>query len=120
MDRASTQQRLQHPLVDDLPCSILQYVDDTLIVPRVNPDHFVHLKGLLDSFTAATGLHINDDKSSLLTIAVPLADSVAMVATMGCPLANFPQTYLGLPLSIHLGELLPLVTAVENYIPGWC
>jgi hypothetical protein len=44
---------LLHPLVDDLPCSILQYADDTLIIIQAITQHVANLKAALDVFSKA-------------------------------------------------------------------
>jgi hypothetical protein len=59
---------LLHPLVDDLPCPVLQYADDTLIIIRAIPEHVSNLKRVLDEFSAATGLSINFHKSTFVPI----------------------------------------------------
>lgn len=69
---------LQHPLVDDLPCPIIQYADDTLLILRAIEDQVQRLKRILDSFAAATILHINFHKSmfvpsTLTSIVLPLS-----------------------------------------------
>nr|CAB3463513.1 unnamed protein product [Digitaria exilis] len=116
--------RLQpHPLVDDLPCPVLQYADDTLIVLKAVPEPVSFLRNLLQEFSQATSLHINFDKSNFLPICLGQDEAQSMADLLGCPIATFPQTYLGLPLSTHKLRLLdsqPLLRAVESYIPGWC
>jgi hypothetical protein len=47
-----------------LPCPVLQYADDALIIIRAIPGHVATLKALLDNFSAATGLTINFHKST--------------------------------------------------------
>jgi hypothetical protein len=47
---------LCHPLVDGMPCPVLQYVDDTLIILRAEPAAACRLKEILDMFSMATGL----------------------------------------------------------------
>jgi hypothetical protein len=48
-----------HPLVDDLPCPVIQYADDTLLLLRADEDQILRAKELLSSFSRATGLQIN-------------------------------------------------------------
>lgn len=121
--RAFALGQLCHPLVDDLLCPVLQYADDTLIVLKAVPAHIMHLKSILDSFASFSGLHINFDKSTFVPIGLSQPEACHMASILGCPVASFPQTYLGLPLSIHKLRLVhaqPLVNAVSSYIPGWC
>lgn len=110
INRASSQQLLQHPLVDDLPCPVLQYADDTIIVLRTVPEQVVYLRTLLDTFAAATGLNINFDKSTFVPIGLQLQDAELLASIMSTMVASFPQTYLGLPLSVHklhIGQYRP-------------
>lgn len=121
--KASSQRQLEHPLVADLPCPVLQYADDTLIVLKAVPEQVACLRSLLDSFASATGLHINYDKSTFVPIGLDQQEATDMAALMGCTVDSFPQTYLGLPLATHklrLHDFSPLVSAIDNYIPGWC
>jgi hypothetical protein len=64
--QASRAGLLLHPLIDDLPCHVLQYADDTLIILCAIPEHVANLKKVLDDFSAATGLVINFHKIPLL------------------------------------------------------
>ena len=45
-----------------------------------------------------------------------------MVEAFGCPVASFPQTYLGLPLSTHkfrASDLAPVIAKCDKYLAGW-
>lgn len=44
---ASTLQHVHHPLCPDLPCPVLQYADDTLIIMEACPMQLSHLKTVL-------------------------------------------------------------------------
>lgn len=92
---------LMHPLVDDLRCPVIQYADDTLILIRAEEDQVRRLKQVLDSFAAATGLHINYRKSTFVPLHVD-GDRASTwrpcLATLWRP--SFKPTWgLGLPLS---------------------
>jgi hypothetical protein len=113
---------LQHPLVDGLPCPVLQYADDTLIILRAEEGAVRRLRGILDSFSRATGLVINFHKSTV----VPMHADEELVAVvrsvLGCSVEGFPQTYLGLPLSadkLKLAAFAPLIAKVDKYLSGW-
>lgn len=62
---------VRHPIASDFPCPILQYADDTLILLPADRAQVQRLCGLLDSFSASTGLKINYSKSTLVPIHVP-------------------------------------------------
>jgi hypothetical protein len=120
---ASNQGHLQHPIVDSLPCPVLQYADDTWLVVKASHDQLLHLKLLLDSFSSFTGLHINFDKSTFVPIGLSSELASSMTQIFGCQVSSFPKTYLGLPLNsskLRLADQQPLVSAVGSYIPGWC
>lgn len=77
---------------------------------------------ILDNFSAATGLHINYGKSTLVLMHTTddLASQCAIM--LGCPISSFPQTYLGLPLScdkLRLSAFTPLISKSDKYLSGW-
>jgi len=98
--RASMNGELFHPVDALLPCPVLQYADDTLILTRGDVSSMHVLKNILDDFSlATTGLTINYHKSTFVPMNVDDATASAMANVLGCALSTFPQTYLGLPLS---------------------
>jgi hypothetical protein len=114
--------RLRHPLVDDLPCPVIQYADDTLLLLRADDAQLRRARCLLESFSRATGLAINFAKSAFVPIHVPDGDARSLAAIFGCPLAAFPQRYLGLPLTaskLRVCDLDHLVVKLEKRAPGW-
>uniref|UniRef100_A0ACD5XN01 Uncharacterized protein n=1 Tax=Avena sativa TaxID=4498 RepID=A0ACD5XN01_AVESA len=77
---------------------------------------------VLHAFSDATGLQINYHKSTFAPIHVELNIAQAMALDLGCPVASFPQTYLGLPLSTHklkLSAFRPYLEKLRNRLPGW-
>uniref|UniRef100_A0ACD5XYD0 Uncharacterized protein n=1 Tax=Avena sativa TaxID=4498 RepID=A0ACD5XYD0_AVESA len=120
--QASDNGLLLHPLVDDLACPVLQYADDTIIILRATQDCISNLMPVLHAFSDATGLQINYHKSTFAPIHVELNIAQAMALDLGCPVASFPQTYLGLPLSTHklkLSAFRPYLEKLRNRLPGW-
>jgi hypothetical protein len=112
---------VRHPLMENTPCSVLQYSDDKLILLRGELGDVLRLRELLDSFSKAIGLKINYTKS----IAVPmhLGESAATqcVQALGCRQEGFPQTYLGLPLScgkLRLATFDPYIAHADRYLAG--
>jgi len=49
---------------------IIQYADDTILILEADINQITHLKGLLQKFTASTGLAVNYAKSSMVPINV--------------------------------------------------
>lgn len=122
VQRACNQGLLQHPIDAALPCPVLQYADDTLILTRGTLQSMTTLKQLLDDFSLATGLTINFHKSTFVPMNVPPALAASMAASLGCTTSSFPQTYLGLPLSpnkLKVSDYQPLISTVDRYLSGW-
>ena len=120
--QASMNGDLCHPIDNSLPCPVLQYADDTLILSKGNVHSMTVLKTILDNFSLATGLTINFHKSTFVPMNVDDQTATAMATTLGCALSTFPQTYLGLPLSPHklrASDFQPLLTSFDQYLAGW-
>ncbi|CAL4903287.1 unnamed protein product [Urochloa decumbens] len=98
------------------------YADDTLVLVRAEEGQVRRLKHLLNTFAAATGLVINYHKSTFVPIHVDPSRAAELAAVLGCPVATFPQSYLGLPLSnkkLPAAVLDALAVKVERCIPSW-
>jgi hypothetical protein len=120
--RAGTQNLLHHPLSDTLPCPVLQYADDILILLKASTEAASNLKKILDDFADATGLQINFTKTTFvpLNIDQELSNNIANI--LGTSVASFPQTYLGLPLSAYKlppSAFQPIIDNVDKYLSGW-
>jgi len=119
---ASLNGDLQHPIDHALPCPVLQYADDTLILTRGDVHSMFVLKHILDSFSAATGLAINFHKSTFVPMNMNDSTARRMADVLGCSLSSFPQTYLGLPLSpqkLRVSDFQPLLNSFDKYLAGW-
>jgi hypothetical protein len=79
-----------HPIVSNLPCPIIQYVDDMLILLQGDPDQARLLKEILDTFSTTTELHINYDKSTFVPINLTKAEQSQISIILDCPVASFP------------------------------
>ncbi|KAJ1273852.1 hypothetical protein BS78_05G016600 [Paspalum vaginatum] len=113
---------IRHPVVDDAPCPILQYADDTLILLRADLEDVSRLRAALDSSSSATGLKINYSKSTMVPMHVDEHLVASLTSTLGCKLEGFPQRYLGLPLSstkLKLSAFDPHIAKTDKYLAGW-
>ena len=113
---------IRHPAGDNLPCPVLQYVDDTLVVLRSNLASASRLKEVLDAFSVATGLKINYNKSTIVPMHTAPGEVADLAALLGCQIGSFPQAYLGLPLSctkLQLNAFAPLISKSDQYLAGW-
>jgi hypothetical protein len=111
-----------HPLADGVPCPVLQYADDTLIIMRADAGAARRLRLILQQFEQATGLRINYHKSTLVPMHVAPEHLSDIQDCLQCRIEGFPQTYLGLPLSaqkLRLDAFAPLIAKVDKYLSGW-
>lgn len=79
--------------------SFIQFVDDSLLLLRVDLEGMRNLRCILFILEAVSGLEVNLRKSILSPVGnVP---NVAESATiLGCDLVQLPITYLGLPFGV--------------------
>lgn len=120
--QAASQGALRHPIDPSLPCTVLQYADDTLILLEGDTNSLTRLKSILDDFSLATGLTINFHKSTFVPLHIDASTATAMADILGCQVSGFPQTYLGLPLTpykLRVCDFQPLITKFDPYLEGW-
>lgn len=110
-----------HPLLET-SAPVLQYADDTILLIRADQNSVLHLKMTLDSFSACTGLVINYSKSTTTPLHIDDGNLQSFISLLGCSMGQFPQTYLGLPLSnvkLPLSAFAPLIARVDRYLATW-
>ena len=93
-----------------------------MIVMEGDPANVCVLKKLPDIFSSATGLCINFQKSVLVPIHMDEPTIQQCVSLLGCRREGFPQTYLGLPLSLtktRLSTFVPYMAKTDKYLAGW-
>jgi hypothetical protein len=115
----SSQGLLQHPIVPDQTCPVIQYVDNTLILFQGYADQAQVLKEILEVFSVTTGVSINYAKSTFVPINLDMDEKNSISNILGCPVASFPQTYLGLPLSnskLPRWALYPQLSSIDNRV----
>jgi hypothetical protein len=103
----------------ELNCPVIQYADDTLILIQGKPDQAHILKEILDVFATTTGLCIDYNKSTFVPINLEQDEQTAISNILGCQIATFPQTYLGLPLSdseLPRWALFPLLNSMDSQV----
>jgi len=103
-------ENIHHPTENGLPCAVLQYADDTLIVLKGDVTGVTTLKNILDQFASLSGLHMDEQV---------VTDCVQAI---GCRREGFPQPYLGLPLSFHklpLSAFTTYIQKTDRYLSSW-
>uniref|UniRef100_A0A8R7V6N6 Reverse transcriptase domain-containing protein n=1 Tax=Triticum urartu TaxID=4572 RepID=A0A8R7V6N6_TRIUA len=81
--------------------SISLYADDVVIFCHPDPADLSAMREILCIFGLASGLKTNFAKCSISPIRCTDAQATDVSASLGCPVAHFPVTYLGLPLAIR-------------------
>jgi hypothetical protein len=112
----SHQGTIRHPIEDSLPCPVLQYADDTLIVVRGEPNDVANLKQLLDMFADANGLKINYNKSTAVPIHMNEAQIQQCISTLACKRDSF------VPISKHklpVSTFSTFIHKTDRYLAGW-
>ena len=94
----------------------------TLILLRGHIQDVTLLKQTLDSFSEATGLYINYNKSTVVPLHMDEAMIQQCIQILNCKRDGFPQSYLGLPLShekLRLQAYTPYICKTDRYLAGW-
>jgi hypothetical protein len=96
----------EHPIGPGAPCPVLRHANDTLIILKADENQLLALKETLQTFSAATGLHINSEKSTFLPICVD-SDHTCHLASIFNALS---------PLSLNHTSAFP--SQPQNFVPG--
>lgn len=98
------------------------YADDVIIFLKPEMHDFGVVTEVLKLFGEATGLITNLAKSKILPIRCDGLDLTPLQLALGCQLASFPCTYLGMPLSdrrLKLIDFQDLLDKLIKKIAGW-
>lgn len=105
-----------------MPHRVSLYADDVVLFIRPEATELLLIKALLQVFGDATGLCTNFQKSTITPIQCTGIDIDAMAVTFGCPVAQFPCRYLGMPLSdkkLCKRDLQPALDKLSGKVKGW-
>jgi hypothetical protein len=100
-------------------CSI--YADDVILFMHPSAGEVNAIKTILQIFGDASGLRTNLGKCSITPIHVPEGNTQQLQAILGCQIAEFPITYLGLPLGVKKvpkAKIQSVVDAVARRMPA--
>ncbi|KAM0914464.1 hypothetical protein ACQ4PT_011473 [Festuca glaucescens] len=98
------------------------YADDVILFANPNLNEIDDIKNLLQLFGEATWLHANFAKSSITPIHCQDIDLSQLTSAFGCPVQEFPCTYLGMPLSdkrLRKVDLQPALDKIKSKAKGW-
>jgi hypothetical protein len=93
---------LPHRAGNNFP--IVQYADDTILVMEACPDQLAHLKSLLHSFAASTGLKVNYNKSVMVPLNITEEKLETLSQLFGCQKGSLP----------NIQDFLPLMQKIEK------
>ncbi len=108
--------------VGDLRFHTLQYADDLLLFFDGSMRSAAVIKLILENFSSCSGLQVNFDKSSIVSINLPSEQTTALRSFFNCPSQDFPLNYLGLPLSprkLRKADYLPLIEKLDRRLANW-
>lgn len=97
------------------------YADDVALFIRPVENEMNLTTSILEVFGGASGLHINFQKSCAIPIRCEEVETTA-ISTLTCSLAEFPCTYLGVPISdrkLRKSDLMPWVEKIGDKLPSW-
>jgi hypothetical protein len=98
------------------------YADDVALFIRPTHEEKNLSMNILNHFGEASGLFTNLQKSCVIPIRCEENQMDLVSQTLPCTTAEFPCTYLGLPISdkrFRKAELMVWVDKIGNKLPGW-
>ena len=98
------------------------YADDVILFCHPSPSDTMAVREILQLFGRASGVRVNFQKSTATMIRCVAEEVAPAIATLGCPIAQFPITYLGIPLTLRrptAAQLQPVVDKTAGKLPTW-
>lgn len=98
------------------------YADDVILLCHPSPGDVTAVKEILQLFGRASGLQVNFRKSAAALIRCDAREAAHVVEHLGCPIMDFPFTYMGIPLTLRrptAAQLQPVVDKVAGKLPTW-
>lgn len=96
------------------------FADDVMIFLKPVELDVLMCKAILDDFGVASGLRINPQKCTILSIRCSPEDVDLLTTGLGCPIGSFPWRYLGLPLCLRkagAAQFQDLVDIIARKLP---
>lgn len=101
---------------------IFLYADDVALFIQPTAGELLITKEILSCFGGASGLLTNLEKSQAFPTQYGETAMTVVENSIPCPVAEFPCTYLGLPLSnkkLRRSELMSRVEKIADRLPSW-
>jgi hypothetical protein len=102
--------------------TLFQFADDTAIIMSAHAIDIKLIMATLDSFSRASRLHINLNKSGFLLVAISQHLTPTLASLIKCGQLSTPIQYLGLQLMLKKppkSAYLPLINNVQKRFEGF-
>ncbi|KAL9677221.1 hypothetical protein QQ045_005449 [Rhodiola kirilowii] len=102
--------------------SHLQFANDTVLFCRPDTQEVRKIKHILNTFAVCSDLEINYSKSRCLGIGIEDVEVQKFAAILGCPVGNFPLTYLGMQVGTNPGRIntwSPILQKFKQKLASW-
>nr|KAJ0197364.1 hypothetical protein LSAT_V11C700352090 [Lactuca sativa] len=102
--------------------SHLLYADDALFVGEWSDENIKNLARILRFFHVSSGLKVNFDKSKIFGIGVDRQEVTRLVEPLGYKSADFPFTYLGVPIGANMKykrHWMPVIEKFQSRLNIW-
>ncbi|XP_073357925.1 uncharacterized protein [Aegilops tauschii subsp. strangulata] len=113
---------LQRLMARHAVASTSLYADDVVVFCHAHPDDLMAIREILRVFGDASGMRTNFAKCAALPIRCSVEQQVQAMQILDCRVAQFPTTYLGIPLAIRkptAAALLPLIDKLSRKLSTW-
>lgn len=97
-----------------IPLTLLQYVDDAIIMREWGSSNAGNLVKFLRCFEAVFGLKVNLQKSKIIGIGVSPLEVQRIASRLHCNVDSTPFTYLGLPVGANMNRLASWSVVVDK------
>ena len=111
-----------HPKCERMNITHVMFADDLLLFARVDKESIRLLLQAFHSFSHASGLSANLDKSNLYFCGVDSCSLSEILEMTQIPLGSIPFKYLGVPLAarkLSYSECNPLIEKIVGRIKSW-
>jgi hypothetical protein len=106
----------------EIKISHLFYADDVIFVAEWSKENFLCIQRILNIFSNASGLRINNGKSNLFGIGVTADEIERLSRASGCNVGMLPFRYLGVPVGERLSSVKawePIILKFKSRLARW-
>lgn len=86
---------------DKIQCDLLQFVDEIILVAKLDWENFLTIKAVLHGFEISSGLSVNFHKSRIFGINVKHDFLMATSNYLSCAITQIPFSFLGIMIGCN-------------------